>query len=97
MLENIKILLNIKGSSKDELLLLLIELCKAEAVDLTHSDEYDSSLDGCVTYMVIERYNRLGNEGVTSTSYTGISESFLDGYSDNTMKLIRRHRKLVAL
>jgi len=95
MLEKIKILLGLseEDESKDDLLNTLISLCKDEAIDYCNLDEYSSKLDSAVIAMVIERYNKIGTEGITSVSTSGINESYTDFYSEPVkMKLIKNRK-----
>ena len=63
MLNKLKLLLNCED---DELLITLINLCKQEAYIYCNLEEYTDALDYIVIQMVIERYNRIGSEGLTS-------------------------------
>ena len=56
---------------------------------------YDNKLDTVVINMVIEKFNRIGNEGVNSVNYSGVSESFIDDYSTPIVRQLKRHRRLV--
>lgn len=96
MLEKIKILLGIaeEDESKDDLINLLISLCKNEAVDFCNLPEYDSKLDSAVISMVIERYNARGTEGLTSVSGSGVNEHYKDGYSSNIISALVKNRKI---
>lgn len=96
MLEKIKILLGIaeEDEGKDDLINLLISLCKDEAVDFCNLPEYDSKLDSAVISMVIERYNARGTEGLTSVSGSGVNEHYKDGYSSNIISALVKNRKI---
>lgn len=96
MLEKIKILLGIaeEDESKDDLINLLISLCKNEAVDFCNLPEYDSKLDSAVISMVIERYNARGTEGLSSVSGSGVNEHYKDGYSSNIISALVKNRKI---
>lgn len=96
MLEKIKMLLGIaeEDEGKDELINLLISLCKDEAVDFCNLPEYDSKLDSAVISMVIERYNARGTEGLTSVSGSGVNEHYKDGYSSNIISALIKNRKI---
>lgn len=94
MLEKIKILLGLTNDSKDELLSVLIALCKDEAIDFCNLKEYSAKLDSAIIGMVIERYNKIGTEGVTSVSTNGINESYVDGYSEIVLSKLRKNRKV---
>ena len=80
--------------SQDALVHTLIEQCEAEYLRRTHQVEADDSI---VNAMVIEKYNRLGNEGVQSISYSGINETYESDYSEAVQKLIRSKTRLVTL
>jgi len=96
MLEKIKMLLGIaeEDESKDDLINLLISLCKNEAVDFCNLPEYDSKLDSAVISMVIERYNARGTEGLSSVSGSGVNEHYKDGYSSNIISALIKNRKI---
>ena len=94
MLEKIKILLGLSDDDKDELLSILIALCKDEATDFCNLDEYSTKLDSAVITMVIERYNKMGSEGLSSDSSSGINASYIDGYSEIVLSKLRKNRKV---
>ena len=48
MLDKLKLLLNIKDDASDELLVVLIALCKEEAYIYCNLNEYDEKLDAIV-------------------------------------------------
>ena len=92
-LDTLRTILQI-DDSQDVLLVTLIEQCSAEYLSRTHQTVVDDSI---VNDMVIERYNRLGNEGVQSISYSGIGETYESDYSEAVQKLIRSKTRLVAI
>lgn len=94
MLDKIKILLGLTDDSKDELLNILIALCKDEAIDFCNLKEYSSKLDSAIIAMVIERYNKMGTEGISSVSTNGINESYENGYSEIVLSKLRKNRKV---
>ena len=93
MLERIKLLLN-KDDSADELLNTLISMCKEEAYIYCNLEKYDSKLDIVVTSMVIEKYNKMGTEGLSSVSTSGIKEEYNSRYSPQVLALLRKNRKV---
>jgi len=97
MLTQVKLLLGITDTSKDALLTLLIENCSDEAVAYCNLPEYDEKLDRIVVKMVIQTYNRIGSEGVAAQSFSGVSESFIDGYTLDIKTALNRYRKLVLI
>lgn len=96
MLNNIKLLLglDLDNIEKDALLNVLIENAKDEATAFCGLDAYDTKLDSAVQKMVVQTYRKMGSEGITSQSYSDVSESFIDGYSDDVMRILKRYRKI---
>ena len=96
MLEKIKILLGFAedDESRDDLINTLISLCKDQAVDFCNLKEYSSKLDSAVISMVIERYNKIGTEGVSSVSTNGINESYMEDYTKPVMEKLIMIRKV---
>ena len=97
MLEKIKILLGLTDDSKDELLGVLIGICKDEALDFCNLEDYSTKLDSAVIGMVIEKYNKMGTEGLASGSSNGINESYIDGYSEIVLSKLKKNRKYYFL
>ena len=96
MLEDIKLLLGITSTDKDELLELLISQATGEAKRLTNSDN-TTELRNVIIKMVIFNYNRLGTEGLNSESYSGVSYSYATDYPDVILRELRSLRKLRVL
>jgi ribulose bisphosphate carboxylase small subunit len=94
--DRVEILLGTVDASEINRVNELITYCQEEAVAYCNLAAYDASLDSAVVQMVVERYNRIGAEGVNSSSSNGISESYLDGYSAPVMSLLQSKRKLVS-
>lgn len=97
MLERIKLLLNkfgVEDENLDYLLKTLITLCEDEATAYCNLDEYDDAMDYIVTQMVIERYNRLGSEGVTEQKTSGVTTAYDSFYSEKVRKMLNKHRKI---
>ncbi len=93
-IDTLKTLLQIEDDSQDALLTTLIEQCSAEFLLRTHQAEADEST---VTAMVVEKYNRLGNEGIQSFNYSGINESYESDYSESVQRLIRSKARMMAI
>lgn len=91
MLDNLKKLTN---CSDESLLNILLEQCKFHARDYCNLDEYDERLDYIVQQMVCERFTKLYSEGVSSRSYSGMSESYTDDFSPSIYNQLGRYRKL---
>lgn len=94
MLDKLKLLLNIPDDTQDELLQVLISLCKDEAYTYCNLPEYNTKLDGAVIQMVIERYNRIGSEGATQQSSSGVSMTYDSFYSEKVRWMLNKNRKV---
>jgi len=95
MLEKIKLLLSrADDDTADELLNTLISMSKEEAYIYCNLPEYDKKLDNIVVSMVIEKYNRMGSEGTTSQSSSGVSASYDSFYSDKIVRMLNKFRKV---
>lgn len=93
MLENVKVLLGINDSSKDELLTLLIEQAIEEVMNYTHNDCM-AGLESTICRMVVYNYNRISTEGVNSENYSGVSFTYSADYPENIMRVLKAHRKV---
>lgn len=91
--------LNIKlGKTADaDTLAILLEDAISDFLTLTGRDNVPAAASGLVEDMAVYKYNQLENKGLSSQSYSGISESYSTDY-DNTLKSsINRYRKLRLL
>ena len=73
---------------------LLIGICSGQYLARTHQEAAD---ENTVNMMVIEKWNQLGNEGISSISYSGISEAYSSDYSEEVQKMLRAQTRLVVL
>ena len=96
MLENIKLLLSISSTEKDNLLTLLIQQAEDEAKDFTHREDI-CELQSTIERMVVYNYNRIGTEGLNSESYSGTSYNYTSDYPEQILKMLKRYRKIVTL
>lgn len=93
MLEKLKLLLN-ANDEQDELLSVLISLCKDEAIAYCNLSEYNKKMDFVVIQMVIERYNRIGSEGAASQSFSEVTMTFDSFYSEKVRRMLNKFRKV---
>ena len=96
MLEDMKILLGITSSERDELLELLLSMAQREAIQYTGNDDV-SSMRTIIIKMAIYNYNRLGTEGLASESYSGNSYSYETDYPESILRSLKSFRKLRLL
>jgi len=98
MLEKLKLLLHQENNDDvDEMLVILIGLCKEEAVNYCNLEEYDDALDYIVIQMVIERYNRIGSEGAIEQKSSGASITYDSFYSKKVERMLNKHRKVKCI
>lgn len=85
-----------EDTQAQDLIQTLIDICSDEAIAFTHEKDTEK-LEELIIRMVCERYNTLDYEGLSSVSYSGVSQSFHSDYSDAVKRLMasKRHLKLV--
>jgi hypothetical protein len=93
-IDTLKTLLQIEGSAQDTVLQAIIDQCNAEYLLRTHQSTVDNDI---VTAMSVERYNKLGNEGVQSLNYSGIQETYFSDYSAGVTAMLRSKTRMVTL
>ena len=97
MIKEIKLMLGDAASNyTDE----LIELCLKQS--FTEVEAYcnrglDSELEMLAHKIAIVKLNRINTEGLSSQSYSGVSESYVDGYPADIMAVLKRKRKLKVI
>ena len=94
-LEKLKTLLGERAAGyTDEYLYLLLEEAEAEALAYTRRDTLPAGLSPIIPRMALVMVNRTGSEGVASQGFSGVSESYLDGYPAEIQSILRRYRKI---
>lgn len=99
--ENVKLLVGIPSTetSKDG----IIELLGSQAEEFIEAychislDDYIGVFDRTIEQMTAESYNKIGNQGLSGISFSGVSENYIDGYSEAVLARLRPHRKLITL
>lgn len=94
MLEDIKIMLGDAAANyTDAQINLFIRHAEAEVKSYCNR-ELDEELNVCVAKIAIIKLNRMNSEGLASQSYSGVSESYIDGYPADVLAVMNRKRKL---
>lgn len=75
---------------------ILIDICTEEAKAYTNQTD-ETVLRTLIIPMVCERWTKIGSEGLSSASFNGVNESFLDDYSQTVQRLLRAKRRLRCL
>lgn len=97
MLEEIKLLLGDSASNyPDALIALVIKQTVAEVEDYCQR-ELDATLEFMVERLVIIKLNRINTEGLSSQSFSGVSETYIDDYPADILKVLNRKRKVKFL
>lgn len=94
MIDEIKILLGDAASNYTD---ALIGLCAKQAlaeVEAYCNRTLDAELEIIAERIAIIKLNRMNTEGLSSQSYSGVSESYIDGYPADIMSVLKRKRKL---
>lgn len=94
MLEEIKLLL---GDAADNYSDMVIGLCAKQAlaeVEAYCGRSADYELEVVAQRIAIIKLNRINTEGFASQSYSGVSESYIDGYPQDIISILNRKRKI---
>lgn len=94
MIEEIKIMLGDAASNyTDEQIGLALKRAMAE-VEGYCGRELDYELEAVAADIAIIKLNRMNTEGLASQSYSGVSESYIDGYPSDIKAVLNRKRKI---
>lgn len=97
MLEEIKLML---GDAADNYSDALINLCYkqalAEVEDYCNRDA-DTSLELIAQRIAVIKLNRINTEGLAAQSFSGVSESYIDGYPTDILAVLNRKRKIKVI
>ena len=96
MLEKIKICLT-NNTYTDDLINLFIDDTTKEVKIYCNREDIDIELESIIRKIVIIKLNRINSEGLSSQSFSGVSESFIDGYPQDIITVLNRKRKLKTL
>lgn len=84
-------------SEKGELIGVLVDDCIHELKDLLNyeeTDELPEVLSGAVKELVLMKFHRMGAEGLSSVSRSGVSENYSDELPEKLRRRIYRYRKM---
>ena len=94
MIEEIKLMLGDSASNySDEQIGLAVKQAMAEVEGYCRR-ELDYELEICAQKIAIIKLNRMNTEGLASQSYSGVSESYIDGYPAELVAVLNRKRKI---
>ena len=94
MIEEIKIMLGDAASNfTDAQIGLALKLALAE-VEAICKRSVDSELEVVVLRIAVIKLNRMNTEGLAAQSFSGVSESYIDGYPEDIQLILRGKRKI---
>lgn len=97
MIDELKILLGGSANNySDALLNLAIKLSLAE-VEAYTKRPVDNELELIALRIAVIKLKTLDTEGLVSQSFSGVSESYLNGYPEDIMMILRNKRKIKML
>lgn len=97
MLEEIKTLLGDAAANySDAQISLCLKMALSE-VQAYCNRELDFELEIVAQRIAIIKLNKLNAEGLSSQSYSGVSESYIDGYPADIMAVLKRKRRMKVL
>ena len=79
LLNRIKTLLNIEGN--EELILEIVNITESKILNYINATEIPKELEFVLIESSIQRFNRIGSEGITSESIDGKSVSYDDDFT----------------
>ena len=97
MLEKIKLLLGDAAANYSDDLINLVITQTTDDVEIYCNRQVDTELETIVCKIAIIRLNRINTEGLSSQSFSGVSESFIDGYPKEILDVLNRKRKIKTL
>ena len=97
MIDEIKILLgDIANNYTDSQISLYYKLAAAEVEEYCHR-ELDEVLKLMAEQIAVIKLNRINTEGLASQGYSGVSESYIDGYPAEIQAVLNRKRNIKTL
>ena len=97
MLEEIKLLLGAAaGNYSDALINLCIKQSLAE-VEAYCNRAIDYELEAIAQRIAIIKLNRINTEGLASQSFSGVNESYIDGYPADILAALNRKRRIKVI
>lgn len=95
-LEKLKLLCDIPAGDegKDDLLSLLLEQARGYLLSYCRRDFADESMAPLIIKMAAEDYGRMGGEGLSHRTVSGLSEGYRGEYSPALLAAMRRHRRM---
>lgn len=97
MIQEIKLMLGGAAANySDELIGLCAKQALAE-VEAYCNRDLDYELEAVALRIAIIKLNRIGSEGLASQGFNGVSETYIDGYPQDILAILKRKRKVKVI
>lgn len=94
MIEEIKLLLGEAANNfSDSQISLAYKRALLEVEEYCKRDA-DAALEMIAEEIAVIKLNRINTEGLASQSFSGVSESYIEGYPENIKAVLNRKRKI---
>ena len=94
MINEIKLMLGETANNyPDETIALCLKWAMAE-VEAYCNRAIDTELEFIAQRIAVIKLNRINTEGLASQAYSGVSESYIDGYPADILATLNRKRKI---
>lgn len=97
MIENIKLMLGNSASTYSDAQIDLMYKRAVMEIETYCKREIDVELSMVAEEIAVIKLNRLGTEGLSNQSYSGVSEGYIDGYPDHITKILNSKRRIKTL
>lgn len=97
MIEEIKLLLGDAAVDYSEAQINLALKMAISEVEEYCNRELDAALELVAEKIAVIKLNRINTEGLASQSYSGVSESYIEGYPQEITAILNRKRKIKTL
>lgn len=97
MIEEIKLLLGEAAANyTDALISLCYKMALAEVEDYCNR-EADTSLELIAERIAVIKLSRMNTDGLASQSFSGVTESYIDGYPEDIKAVLNRKRRMKVI
>ncbi|NFG25216.1 hypothetical protein FDF11_15260 [Clostridium botulinum] len=66
----------------------------SDYINLEEGKEFPAKCISIVKDIVVIKVNKLGSEGISSESYSGVSQSYIEDIPKDILRKLKRYRKL---
>ena len=94
MVEDIKVMLGDAAANFSDAQISLFARQALAEVESYCNRKADAELEGIALRIAIIKLNRINTEGLAAQSFSGVSESYIDGYPADILAILNRKRKI---